>query len=163
MKKLMFSFLCLLIVVGCGSNAVKEEENPKDNKKVTTCVIDTPYSNYASAKQVIHSEGDIAKLIAFEGKLIVASKEQIDAIIPQLDTALEAVNTLEGVSASYERLDDTTLLDKAEYDLEKASVATLQQIGLFASTDEGKNATFISVDMTVSNLEANGFKCTGNK
>lgn len=182
MKKLIIVFLCLLFVVGCTSNKPEEKEpvaetptkeeptkeeptkeEPKDNTKITICTTDEAFSSYSSAKQEFHSEGDIARKIFFEGTLVAPSKAQLDQALTQIDAGIETLNALDGIKLSYERIDDVTLLDKAEYDLELASISTLKEIGLISLTDSNPNAKLISVAQSVAALEASGFKCTSNK
>lgn len=149
MKKILVLMVLVFVLVGCGSD--------KQKTITTVCSIDTPYSSYTSAKQTILSEGDIAKKISFEGILVAPSKEDLDAALPTLDEGLKTINSLEGVTAKYERVDDITIKDIAEYDLEKASIETLQQIGLLQTTNE--NAKLISVEQTTKLLESSGFSC----
>ncbi|MCQ9209974.1 YehR family protein [Granulicatella seriolae] len=152
MKKSLVLVFAAFALVGCGNGA-----GQKTTK--TVCAIDKPYKVYSSAKQTITSEGDIAKKIDFEGILKASDKESLEAALPQLDAAVTTVNALEGVSARYEKVDDITLKDIASYDLEKASLQTLIQLGLLESTDD-ENAKLISVEQSVKGLEDQGFTCS---
>ncbi|MCQ9209975.1 hypothetical protein [Granulicatella seriolae] len=160
MKKTLVLVVAAFALVGCG-NANSSSEGQKTT--TTVCSIDKPYISYSSAKQTIVSEGDIAKRIEFEGILEAPNKESLDAAIPQLDEAMKSANSLEGVTATYEKVNDTTIKDMAEYDLEKASLQTLQQVGLMKTTEDGQTneqAKFISVKQSVKALEEQGFTCS---
>ncbi len=150
MKKLLLLVFAALLLVGCGSD--------KQKTTTTVCTIDKPYIAYTSAKQTIISEGDIAKKISFEGIFVAPSKEELDEAIPLFDAGLKSINSLDGVTAKYERIDEVTIKDIAEYDLEKTSIDTLSQIGLMQTTTDSK-VKVISVEQTTNLLTSNGFTC----
>lgn len=152
MKKGLVVLLAAFALVGCG-NGVGQTTT------ATVCTTDKPYRGYSSAKQTIISEGDIAKKIEFEGVMVMPNNQILEATLPQLDEAVKSVNSLEGVSAAYEKVDDVTLKDIASYDLEKASLQTLIQIGLLQSSANEKTKA-ISVEQTVKALEKQGFTCS---
>ncbi|AMC92568.1 hypothetical protein AOC36_00725 [Erysipelothrix larvae] len=121
--------------------------------------MDKQYSAYTTSKQTLESEGDIVKVILFEGIIDYSSKEQLESAIVQIDAAIESVNSLDGVEVSYEKLSDTSIKDKARYDLESASISTLQQLGLLSSDDAAKETKLISLKKSVTALESSGFTC----
>ena len=151
MKKLLAVMVLGLALTACGSKTGKKD-------KVTVCGIDSSYAGYSNAQQTIISDGDIAKKIQFEATLDFPDKATLEATLPKIDEALATVNSLDGVKASYLKLSDTSLKDIAEYDLDKASLETLQKIGLLQTSDE--SAKLISVKQSVKLLEASGFTCT---
>lgn len=149
MKKQFALVFAVLTLVGCTSS--------RQESKTTVCTIDEPYVLYSSAKQTFISEGDVAKKINFEGIMVASSKESLDATLEQYDVNLKTINSLEGVTARYERIDDVTLKDIAEYDLAKTSMETLEQIGLMQTTNS--NAKLISVEQSAKLLSESGFTC----
>lgn len=156
MKKSLVLVFATFALVGCG--------NSSGQKTTTTvCSTDKPYIGYTSAKQTIISEGDVAKNMAFEGIVEAPDKATLDAALPQIDEAVKETNSLEGVTATYERVNDISIKDMVEYDLEKTSLQTLQQVGLLQTVEDQQvndQANFLSVKQTIEALEDQGFTCS---
>lgn len=149
MKKKIILLLLVFILTGCNSS--------KMNEKHATCSLDSEYGTYESVKQIYVYDGDLIKSIRFEGIVSTQSKEKLDFMIESLNVALDSYNSIEGIQISFERIDDTTLRDIADYDLKKASVSTLKQIGLIDV--DAQDAKVLSLKKTFGNMESLGFNC----
>ena len=158
MKKTLVLVVAAFALVGCGNGA--------GSKTTTTvCSIDKPIGLFSSVKQTIISEGDVAKKIEYEEIYEGSSKEEVDATLPQVEEVMKSTNSLEGVTATYERVNDTSIKNMVEYDLEKVSIQTLARVGLIpmavdldGPTDEDVRS--VSVEQTVKSLEVQGFTCS---
>lgn len=148
MKKIWMMLGVILVLAGCGSTT---------KETVTVCSIDGSYNNYSSAKQTMTGTGDIAKRIDFEGILVAPDKETLDNALVEFDEIVDYYNEMEGITLSYERLDDITIKDMASYDLEKADFETLVMAGFLQMTDD--EATTISIKQSIVELEAVGMTC----
>lgn len=124
MKKILIGLFALILLVGCGAK----------KETTTVCSSGSKYYTYSSAKQTIKSKGDKVTNILFEGILVAQSKEILDAYLPDIEEALEDANTIEGVETKFERLDDVTLKDIAQYNIEKADIKQLEEMGLMVTS-----------------------------
>ena len=149
MKRVLVILMGCILLSGCGSNS---QEMVK-----TMCRTDSSYSIYDSYEQIFESEGDAVKVITIKGVLSFDDKESLDEMTEMFDESVEEFNTMEGLNAKIERIDDTKVNDILEIDLSKANLELLSELGVLY-IEEGSVSDY-SLSQSITLAESLGLSC----
>lgn len=155
MKKLLFSLVILLVVVGCSTNT-----SPDLIK--TVCTNDSPYLAYESGQQTYTSNGDKVLSMDVKAVLELGDAETLAVVMDAVDEMMADYEAVEGLNVSVEKRSETSLYDIIEVDFEAADLIELAEMNI-VDVNVDAAVKFVSLKKTITSVEAEGFTCVAVK